>query len=178
MSKEKLARRENLEMEFQARRDWFAYVSNDALSRRKHVVDLASMTLRTLSLANGGALVALLTFLGHNWSVALAQQLMLAGVIFSLGLFFVVVGMCCAILWQGKGADHAYPATHRTFLDLMAVAKPQDADRLMRIAEDSESREGAERASSDRWLGAAILATILSTLTFIGGAFAAMGQLT
>jgi hypothetical protein len=70
--------------------------------RRSYQLQLATMVLRGLTLANGGAIVALFTFLGNGGSAmhVRTQQIWIAFALFVAGLTFTIFAAFCGFLAQ------------------------------------------------------------------------------
>lgn len=86
-----------------ARLDYQALIA-DAADRLKHQVDLAQATIRSLTLINGGAIVALFTFIGNldaNGALLVdPPQIKRAFLAFAFGLMFAMASSFGAFLSQ------------------------------------------------------------------------------
>ncbi len=67
-----------------------------------HLIDLAKLMLHSTIYVNGGALISLLTFIGHSKNIQSSNLIIGAFLSFSVGLFLGLVACCFAFFAQSK----------------------------------------------------------------------------
>lgn len=82
-----------------------------AIETFKSMVGLATEGLKALLLVNGGAVVALLTFVGNSKSIP-ARSFALPALMFVLGLIFCVGAFCTAYATQYRLYNEQFPDRH------------------------------------------------------------------
>lgn len=142
----------------------FEFAKGDVMERLRFQAEFAKVVWQSLSLVNGGAIVALFTFIG-NVQPLLNSHAMWAG--FGCFVFGLAVNILSILLgfmsqasfmrattsaaWNEQQKMHGYPPTH--------------VDEL-----------NAEMKTGNRWHLAAIVSAVLSLIAFVAGsAFALVG---
>jgi hypothetical protein len=135
-----------------------------AVEGSRAVIEFALLGLRGLTIINGGALIGLVTFLGHyeEYPVA-AGWLMWAYVFFVIGLCASFAAILCSYLSQ----------TYFSWFEL--ANSERDAQEIAGI----DSTEKRKKASEDHKLGMiargwAIFSAVASIVMFAAGAFTAL----
>lgn len=108
--------------------------------RGQAVFDFALLALRSLLIANGGALIGLVTFLGHFQDAVRAIGAWLAFGAFSLGVFFGLLAIMFSYLAQGFFFDAEMSAARREAYESFRFDTSQ-----MREAEGENAIKGAHR---------------------------------
>lgn len=139
-----------------------------AAERSKYVVEMAQLGLRSLVLVNGGALVGMLTFLGHNAEMAVRRQLWEGFGWLIAGLAFALAAIIAAYLAQQTFSRSEYHEAYRLILTSYG-----DVDR----ANLEEAKEDRSRDIGG-WLQiAAILIAVCSFIGFAVGCYVALDAL-
>ena len=142
----------------------FEYAKTDAIERLKFQAQFAEVAWRSLALINGGAIVALFTFIGNAHPSIDYRMMWISFGFFAGGLVFNILSILTGFLaqafymkatmsgaWNEQMQMHGYEPLHREL-------------------QKTENRWGG------RWEASAIVACLLSLAAFIGGAgFALQG---
>lgn len=125
------------------------------------VIEFALSGLRGLLISHGGAMIALLTFLGNS-SIAVqkAGYLWTAFGLFASGLFLTLVSLIFSYFSQAYVSQNSLAVAERLFF--------HDLGNESLVAEQTISEEKAGKIST-RMRITAIIAASLSALGFIGG---------
>jgi hypothetical protein len=165
---------------FEANKIWLEHHLNDAVDGEKYVIDFALLTLRTLSIANGGAIVALMTFAGHFPELIRSQTpLWWSFILFGGGLSFTLASMLYAYLSQGIGHVVVARMSHRTYFDVIASgqlgAKDAFVASLKKASTQVERDEDRERVLAGILATHAVVSGVAAFCAFVGGAGTAIG---
>lgn len=109
-------------------------------------VDLAISGLKSLLIANGGALIALLTFIGNFYEQPTVQQgLWWAFGLFAVGLVSALFATLFAYFSQGEASNQSYQSAERIFFSLWGHF--EDAASF-----EPDETKSMKRAAVFRWL--------------------------
>jgi hypothetical protein len=139
-----------------------------AIDRSRAVIDFALLGLRTLTIINGGALIGLITFLGHVEIARHAQPVPLwwAYALFVVGLFLSFG----AILG-------AYLAQNYFNWNEMAEAERSGLQTLGRDTKEAYEDSAKHWQNGGKARGFAIACAVGSALAFVAGAFLSLAAL-
>lgn len=134
-----------------------------AATRYESAGDIATLGLRSVLLANGGALVALLTFVGNAQNTVRAPELMWwAYSMFGLGLFAALLSTFCAFQTQSDYARQGDATADRIYFHTIGhIAQ----------AETEEKEADRYRSAGQRWEWAGVSLFLISTVCFLVGTF-------
>ncbi len=133
-----------------------------ATERSKYVIEMAQLGLRSLVLVNGGALVGMLTFLGHNPDMALRGQLWVGFGWLIAGLAMALAAILVAYLTQQVFSTSEYHEAYR--LLLLSYGDAEAAKR-------EEGKEDRHRAIGSWLQTVAILVAAGSFVSFAVGSY-------
>jgi hypothetical protein len=141
-----------------------------SLERSKLVIDFALLGIRSLIIVNGGALVALLTFLGHYENTAIQNDLWLAFGYWSAGLACALATIVFAYITQQTLTYSEHAGAQFIFFNVY---------RGMERAEKEQRREHEHYHELGGVLQiAGIQSALVSFAMFVVGCFEAMSALT
>jgi hypothetical protein len=136
----------------------FELAKLDVLERLKFQAEFAQTAWKSLTLVNGGAIVALFTFIGNARPMLDQSRIWIGFVCFAVGLSTNIVSIMAGFLAQAFYMKTTTSAAWNKQAEMHGYA-PQYADEQMR-----EARIG------DIWEVVAIAACVLSLVTFVIGA--------
>lgn len=132
----------------------------DASKRLQFQHDYSIEGFKTLTLINGGAIIALLTYAGHSAGSTVAKRLSEAFLAYAVGLILSVLAYLFAYLSQAE----------------LMNGDMTEAYRLLGIEADGTRREEFERKGMRR-VHAGIGLSVLSLFAFVAGSWLAMRAL-
>jgi hypothetical protein len=139
------------------------FMLRDAEDRLGYQQKFAAEGFKTLILINGGAIVGLLTYAGHDSGSGIAASLGTAFFVYAIGLVAAMFAFLASFFSQSSlRAAAIRSATHRMGLEPTA----------------DEKTEGQYRREGDRAIYIAIVLCLLSVAAFIAGSACAMNALT
>lgn len=136
-----------------------------AAARFRSAADFAMTAIRSTLLANGGALVAILAFLGNSQRVPEGCALWLSFGFFVAGLLSALVTVLMAYRSQSAYGRQEAAGSDKIYFHLIgdaALSKEQDAE------------ETSQMAIGGRWEILGIVSYLVSLALFLAGAVAAM----
>jgi len=137
--------------------------------RSKFVIDFALLGLRSLVLVNGGALIAMLTFLGHNQELAIRRELWSGFGWLVVGLGAALGSIVCAYLSQQQFTHQEASAAEKIFMNSYGNQAKNEA-----AAGEHEARHLRQGAM---WQYIAIALALLSFGCFARGCYVTLGAL-
>jgi hypothetical protein len=143
----------------------------------KSAIELGQSLLKTSTLLNGGALVAIpavVTLFGINVQ-AITLNLLIAGGIFALGLVFSWLSGSAGFFALSNRADRDYRTAEATRQNLLRFYYPPN-DATLEAEATAEFQSQTEQATRHnkrfvRFRVAAIIFSVLSLAAFVGGNF-------
>jgi len=141
------------------RRDYEAYIA-EAAQRLQFQHDFAQSALKTLVLVNGGAIIALFTFLGHD-----RAAFDLIWLKRSFAAFAVALGLAMFAYFGAFYSQASY---------MNAVYQQAINSRSAMAGLDHREDEGPTERRGDKFLRVGVGAALLSLATFFGGSVCAL----
>jgi hypothetical protein len=140
-----------------------------AANRFASAGDFAQLALRSAIIANGGALVAILTFLGHTGRTVSGISLWLAVIAFVLGLFAALVTVFFAFQAQAAFGRQEAAGSDKIYFHLLSDREKCD---------EEDALETKQMAIGGKWQLAGEITYIISIVLFVLGAVAGILALT
>lgn len=136
---------------------------DDTAERVRFQQEYAIQGFRTLTLINGGAIIALLTYLGNKQGQVAAQEFAPAFILYAIGLALSVVAYLFAYYSQ----------------EYLVTCDMQEAYKLLKVQSEEGKKEQAEAQTiGERWGKRAVLLVVASLVSFLAGSSLAMWALT
>jgi hypothetical protein len=158
---------------FETNKLWMEHHLAASTDGQKYVIDFALLTLRTLSIVNGGALIGMLTFIGNFPAFADAgSPIWWSFILFGGGLAFTLASMLYAYLSQGVMSVMTHRVGYRMYFDTLASGQFTDASfrrQLGNISSNESREEDSERVISSILANHAIAAGISGFAAFCAG---------
>lgn len=135
----------------------------EASDRLKYQVEFGHASLRNLMLTNGGAIIALFTFIGNSSSVFGPTNIWWAFSWFSLGLFLTLVGYLSAFISQYLFFECSMFQMWNAQHNMMALPEEYPQEKIQRSF-----------SSGNIALFVSVLSAILSLVFFVIGSICAL----
>jgi len=141
----------------------YQHQSAEAMARLQYQIDYSKALLGGLTVANGGAILALLTFIGNTGSKVHPQSMKDAFTVYGAGLAAVLIAYGCAFATQGFFYHVSQKQAWNAQMEALGVKGDNDF-------EDDAVKAG-------RSLAGAVIAATISLICFAWASIAALEAL-